>query len=1306
MPNSLSTGPINFKYSQDASIAFEQGVVYTQDNLNFNYNNLLFNPTDFAINNDNLLIVADNIKLSNNLLPLTAVTTEQYLTSGSVYLTTNEGQYVYANTPYATGGSTISLTDSILSATIFNVIFDALSGYNTVRFYYNVPNYDPVYLKSNQVVLSAGLFREAGDAIRITFNYLLSADSLLLLDYPSKKVVTYYNNVGFGFTPLSGYIDNNSLSGANNFIFKIKRLQDSNNVNQVETRGQSDLVKYNREDNIITIDETSSNANFNYLISAPYKVLSGTYLDINAALLKNYYSPEFIQNPALSEQLRSYNRIFTGLNEEKGYESIYLGYNSSVINKTFTRDTDTYFHFPYNSAQYTSTYTVSTVGNITQTVPYTYKINSLSSTARIFSLEGSEGALVSFKVAQNNTTMGIIGLSRDPFTTTANSFSAVAYGWRVQNDSFAGITESGNSLSAVPGFNYSPTSRYTTDTIFTIVYQNNNIYYYFDGILAKVTQGVTGTLYFLAALDLCDYATSSITNINYARLNTSSLIVPLSASSLISYGAYAGPAPARSDRIFKKNANYGQYTNWGNSSRPQKGVYFCSWLSAGATKDIAPVWVDRYYDPAYLNMFTNVARLTAAAYSLSGLLVESSNSYNNIIWDAPSTITFEPGVLYYYHRIGENDNTTAVNNLSGLQYHIVEWALNIINNVTGLTAGNINNFTTSTSGSNGEINANWFDCKQVSYGTLYTNDSNFANNKGTTLAFYAYEDDWNTIYGEQIVGNYFNGGIGVFNNIEEFTPFFNIRTQNKIKTVNYNLVEINSENYTTFNNTNSAFNFILKGTYDEEYFVVDSNSNYPGNFISTVDPDDLITVKSVLSAFAPDILTYPITNATLTLEESSQVKYVILQSRFSATGCVYYKYTTTGILSVSAGIPGYNNFAVNNDGNIIYYNSPYQTRSGITVLSGCNSTVDSNNFVFALSGDFILRGKTAQELSGYTTTTGTPSAAIINVYRAEYINCDQDDNVWVLYNYNSLAKLKNDGTVLWNNQITGSESVIQTGGYRTVSFLAEGTNTGVVYYGIVIDAIRQYIYKIDTNGNVVNKLYVPGLISGGDNTGFDYQKKYVTPVTGAGIKLKLVYKDSTILPPIPRYITLTSSTSALTPGWHHFAVTFAENAQTKLYVDGEAVASVPGQNIVLQRIYNYKNNPEILLGGSSFKTSTLNSWVENTNFNLFNGKISDVRMYSTALNDYDVKALANNLLYNKFTDLKWNAPTGQRAYLEKIDHFFIHRMPGSKSQYFNIKIKNSQITDPIVRGIIENNILTAINNVAPAYTKLRSIIWE
>ncbi len=34
----------------------------------------------------------------------------------------------------------------------------------------------------------------------------------------------------------------------------------------------------------IAIDETSNNVNFNYLLTTPYKTLSGGYLDINAAL--------------------------------------------------------------------------------------------------------------------------------------------------------------------------------------------------------------------------------------------------------------------------------------------------------------------------------------------------------------------------------------------------------------------------------------------------------------------------------------------------------------------------------------------------------------------------------------------------------------------------------------------------------------------------------------------------------------------------------------------------------------------------------------------------------------------------------------------------------------------------------------------------------------------------------------------------------------------------------------------------------------------------------------------------------------
>jgi hypothetical protein len=78
---------------------------------------------------------------------------------------------------------------------------------------------------------------------------------------------------------------------------------------------------------------------------------------------------------------------------------------------------------------------------------------------------------------------------------------------------------------------------------------------------------------------------------------------------------------------------------------------------------------------------------------------------------------------------------------------------------------------------------------------------------------------------------------------------------------------------------------------------------------------------------------------------------------------------------------------------------------------------------------------------------------------------------------------------------------------------------------------------------------------------------------------------------------------------------------------------------------------------------------------------------------------------NQFTPLNWNSSSGQRAYIEEIERFFLHRLPGQKSQYFDIKIKNSTITDSNVKTIIENNIKNILSQNTPAYTNLRNIIW-
>jgi hypothetical protein len=144
----------------------------------------------------------------------------------------------------------------------------------------------------------------------------------------------------------------------------------------------------------------------------------------------------------------------------------------------------------------------------------------------------------------------------------------------------------------------------------------------------------------------------------------------------------------------------------------------------------------------------------------------------------------------------------------------------------------------------------------------------------------------------------------------------------------------------------------------------------------------------------------------------------------------------------------------------------------------------------------------------------------------------------------------------------------------------------------------------------------------------------------------------------------------------------------------------------LHRIFNFKNNPQLLLGTSSFKTGTLATWTEQpVKFN-YNGEIADVRFYSITLTSSDIKAISKNYLYNQFNNLSWIINVGTRDYIEEIERFFIHRLPGSKSQFYDIKVKNSGIEDPKVKTIVENNLRAAAAKVAPAYTRLRSIIWE
>ena len=191
-------------------------------------------------------------------------------------------------------------------------------------------------------------------------------------------------------------------------------------------------------------------------------------------------------------------------------------------------------------------------------------------------------------------------------------------------------------------------------------------------------------------------------------------------------------------------------------------------------------------------------------------------------------------------------------------------------------------------------------------------------------------------------------------------------------------------------------------------------------------------------------------------------------------------------------------------------------------------------------------------------------------------------------------------------------------------------------------------------------------------------------------------------------INLNYDVSYLTPGWHHFAAVFNSNNQLSLYIDGNVATSTNvGSLSTIYRVYNSKNNPNLVIGTASFKKQTLAQYTnETTDIYRYNGKIADVRFYGQALQQSDIKALQKRFLLNSFTNLKWSTPTGERYYIEQIERFFLHRLPGAKSNMFNVKIKNSNITDLGLRSNIEKNIIAALSKTIPTHTKLKSIIWE
>ena len=1111
-PTLNSVSPVKLNYGLDTEFSLNGKYLYIDSGLSLYSVPLLENCLDVAINKDNLLFLTDSIHLAD------------FVTiSGDENL--NPKEYV-SSTTISISGSNLSLdvsngvlgtTDGVLIQTqdLFFILFDGSTTISAT----NVPDAMVFFIEFSDDLIS----------IRNSYNQYITFDPYTFnIGFSAQLVPDTYNIQHFSyiidgknvilttattllssqrtvyFDTITGVLSTDSATNpfTSNHIFVFGSFADSG-INNFRA-AQSNWVTYDRKDQSVAIVDNKSilDTQHNLLVSTPFKTLNTNSLDVNINNLKNYQTPEYgyIVKDSLPYG-RNYNKLIAGVNQDYGYENLYLTYDADTQEIRFEKDQYTYFHF-------------------------------------------------------------------------------------------------------------APTAE----------------------------------------------------------------VHPLSSSSLVNSGSIAGKTPWRSDKIFKKQADYKKYSNWGNSIK-QDGNWFCSWLSGNYDANTSPVWMDRYYDPNY-------APIAGGSLTYSLLTAIGNNLVqdiqNPIIWDTPSTMSFEPGGLYIYHHVGETRNNEIISNLktyAGLVLDFTSWgsetSSTIRDNSNSGYDGNIFGF---------ELSANQVAIENVTnkgynvngtYGYVEKIDPIFSNNE-LTISCYIHASDWGNIIGDQIVGNYYNGGIGIFNNNKILTPYITLYDPLSGYVFHLN-TSFNVLNKTVFapheNGIPIAF---AKSAYDENYHILDSNQNILVYDIENV-LQNIISLKAVLS---------PTVSAEQMLIDG-EYNYHLLDKIASH----YYKISPTGTILASFDISIGDYFVL--DYNNIAHFSPVVNVKGGAINSKGNIYFITNNYLYR---DNIIIWQGAN---------------------IESILCDEDDNIWLLYGSSNIAKLDSVNNLVFASPTPQSTSGV---GKRSMSYVCELLTKGISKSVIIFDNRTQYAHKMTTDGSFTNSTPVSAFtgslinlndlsLLGVSDNGFEFQRKYIAPyIISPGISVKAFLREQYINGGDLK-IKLQASTKDF-HGTKHIAVTFNyANGTIKMYVDGNIVSS---QNFdpFKYHISSNKNILSLVIGTNSSKRDVLINDLQQPGYYTFDGVVGDLRIFTTELDEWDIKALEKNVFTVAYQPLVWNMPIGSRNYVEEIERFFKHKMPGNKSQFFNIRLSGLNITDSVTRGLIEDSIKSVLTRINPVHVTLKQIIWE
>jgi hypothetical protein len=280
-------------------------------------------------------------------------------------------------------------------------------------------------------------------------------------------------------------------------------------------------------------------------------------------------------------------------------------------------------------------------------------------------------------------------------------------------------------------------------------------------------------------------------------------------------------------------------------------------------------------------------------------------------------------------------------------------------------------------------------------------------------------------------------------------------------------------------------------------------------------------------------------------------------------------------------------------------------------------------------------------------------------------------------------------------------------------FTNEYVNGDYVDYVWVTQPSTGYVYKYTTDLTLVGKTnitYIKNSLANsavrGDSSGYDWHRRF----NYAKLQIKdtpqieaIAYLGTgTPLLTAQKYKTAIPVTELSNSDWHMFTLTVDTSANAlRFYMDMTLrdTEALPTNSKIF-----YKYETPVVFSTNVGKILPLDEELGRIDKYYFNGNVDDVRIYTGTLSNSDIRHIY--LTKFDFQDLLWNMPTGIQSYVEEIVRFFKFKMPGQKSQFYNIRLVGLQIESLETRQIIEDIIQDAVKKLAPLYTSIYKIIWE